>query len=509
MSPVVLRLAGSPLTDSSIAIGGVLDAPGKAYLSHRSAAAWWGLPGFTIDRPVHVVIPWQGTTIRTRLSTVHFHRGLPEDHLRTLNGVPVVSPALTIFLLAGSEHPARTERALDNAWSMGLVTHTQMHDLLGRLAARGRNGIRVIRKLLAERPADYVAPQSGAEGRVRRLGLDVGVELRRQVDAGDDDWIGRVDFIIEGTNKVIEVLSRRYHGSFLDRLSDEQRFIRLNEAGFLVLTVWDTEVWENPDRVRDRIAAFWRGDLTPEGQIRAKMTEMRLGLLVCDHVRPEFVGISGDYPDMFRRLFEGRDDVELVVYDAINGEIPAGPTECDAWITTGSRHSVNDDEPWIRRLEGFVRDVAREQVPFVGICFGHQLIAKALGGSVVESDRGWGVGIKEVEIREDLGLGTSYRLLNSHQDQVDRLPPGAEVLGWSEHCPISMIGVGDNIIGIQGHPEFETEYSRALMEARRGHLIPEDTAEAGLATLDAPPDSGRLAEWIVAFVRRPRLDDSG
>jgi GMP synthase (glutamine-hydrolysing) len=92
---------------------------------------------------------------------------------------------------------------------------------------------------------------------------------------------------------------------------------------------------------------------------------------------------------------------------------------------------------------------------------------------------------------------------------VATLPPGAEILGWSEHCPVSMLGVGENLIGIQGHPEFETEYSRALMESRRGHLIPEETVDAGLATLDATPDSRRLADWILAFVRKPRLGDSG
>jgi GMP synthase (glutamine-hydrolysing) len=239
------------------------------------------------------------------------------------------------------------------------------------------------------------------------------------------------------------------------------------------------------------------------------MGAMKLGLLVCDHVRPEFRAISGDYPDMFRRLFAGNDDVELVVYDAIGGEIPADASECDAWITTGSGHSVNDDEPWIRRLEGFVRDAARAEVPFVGICFGHQLIAKALGGSVVESDRGWGVGAKEVEVRDGLGLGSSYRVLNSHQDQVASLPPGAEVLGWSEHCPVSMLGVGETMIGIQGHPEFDTDYSRALMEARRGQTIPEATVDAGLATLHDPSDSARLADWILDFVRRPRVRNTG
>jgi GMP synthase-like glutamine amidotransferase len=239
------------------------------------------------------------------------------------------------------------------------------------------------------------------------------------------------------------------------------------------------------------------------------MGVVKLGLLVCDHVRPEFLGISGDYPDMFRRLFEGHQDVELVVYDVIGSEFPADPSECDAWITTGSRHSVNDDLPWIRRLEEFVREVAQTDVPFVGVCFGHQLIARALGGSVVQSERGWGVGIKEVEVSDDLGLGSSYRVLNSHQDQIATLPPGAEVLGWSEHCPVAMLGVGDNMIGIQGHPEFETEYSRALMESRRGHLIPEETVDAGLASLDSAPDSGRLAQWIVGFVSKPRSKNYG
>ena len=181
----------------------------------------------------------------------------------------MVSPGLTIFLLAGKEHPARTERALDNAWSKGLVTHREMHDLLQRLAARGRNGIRVMRRLLADRPADYVPPQSGLEARVDRLARDVGVVLRRQVDAGGDQWIGRVDFIIEDTSKIIEVLSRRYHSSTLDRLSDHARFTRFNDAGFQVLTLWDSDIWGNGDMVQDRIEAFWRGDVDPSADIAA------------------------------------------------------------------------------------------------------------------------------------------------------------------------------------------------------------------------------------------------
>jgi very-short-patch-repair endonuclease len=262
MSAEVMRVSGTPVTEAVVAMAAVLDSPARAYLSHRSAAAWWGLPGYALDRPIHTVIPWQGTTRRSRLSVVHYHRSLPSSHLRLLNGVPVVSPALTIFLLAGVQHAARTERALDNAWSMRLVTHREMHDLLGRLAARGRNGIRVMRRLLADRPADYVAPQTGLEARVESLAHDVGVALERQVDVGGDDWIGRVDFRLGESNKVIEVLSRRYHGSVLDQASDESRFKRLTDQGFVVLTLWDTDVWGKADVVRDLIHAFSRGDTT-------------------------------------------------------------------------------------------------------------------------------------------------------------------------------------------------------------------------------------------------------
>ncbi len=258
ISPKVMRIAGAPTTEESRVMASVLDAPGLGYLSHQSAAAWWRIPGYTLRHPIHTVIPRQGARKRRRLSVIHYHCDLPADQLRTLNGVRVVAPALTIFLLAGSQHPARTERALDNAWSMNLVTYRSLHDLLIRLAARGRNGIRVMRRLLAERPPDYVAPQTGLEARVQRLAGDVGVAVRRQVDAGGDDWIGRVDFMIEDTNKIIEVLSQRYHGSLLDRRSDEARFDRLREAGFRVLTLWDSDVWENPTKVMDIIDQFSR-----------------------------------------------------------------------------------------------------------------------------------------------------------------------------------------------------------------------------------------------------------
>ena len=258
MSPEVFRVAGSPRTELQRAMAGVLDAPGIAYLSHRSAAAWWKLPGFYLVLPIQVVIPWQGVRSRTRLSEVHYHRGLPEAHLLNKNGLRVVSPALTIFLLAGTEHPGRVARALDNAWALRLVTYRELQELLRVLAKRGRNGIRLMRSLLADRPADYRPPESGLESRVQRLASEVGVELVRQVDVGGHEWIGRVDFVLVGSPDVIEVLSHRYHGSVLDQQADAERFARLEKSGRKVLRIWDHAVWSRPEEVRQQILAFWR-----------------------------------------------------------------------------------------------------------------------------------------------------------------------------------------------------------------------------------------------------------
>jgi hypothetical protein len=267
MSPQVLRLVGSPRTDAQLAMAGVLDAPGPAYLSHFSAAAWWKIPGFALRAPIEVVIPWKGTNRRSRLAQIHYHRGLPPEHLTVLAGVPIVSPGLVIFLLAATEGRGRAERALDHALSMRILKLRTMYDLLKELGARGRDGITAIRGLLAERPPNYVPPQSGLESRVERLALDVGVTLRRQVDVGDDlGWIGRVDFELDNSSDVIEVLSDRYHSSLLDRAADSVRFDRIEGSGRRLLTIWDHDVWSRPEQVRHQIHLFWLGRSTPGEQ---------------------------------------------------------------------------------------------------------------------------------------------------------------------------------------------------------------------------------------------------
>lgn len=222
---------------------------------------------------------------------------------------------------------------------------------------------------------------------------------------------------------------------------------------------------------------------------------MRLGLLECDHVDDRFRSISGDYSDMFAALLPWAD---LVPYDAVNGALPSSPDECEGWVVTGSRYSVYDRMPWLEQLHGFVRDVRSAGSPYIGICFGHQLLAHACGGRTAKADVGWGVGAHETRTAVD-SLPEAVRLLYLHQDQVAELPDGALVLASAAHCRVAALQVDDHMLGIQAHPEFSGDYLAALVQARR-ERIGADVAGAALASLEAPRDEAVVARWLRRFM---------
>lgn len=234
---------------------------------------------------------------------------------------------------------------------------------------------------------------------------------------------------------------------------------------------------------------------------------LRIGLLEADHVAERYRAIDGDYADMFAAMVARADpSVELVVYDARHGELPARPDECEGWLCTGSSASVYDDEPWIEALAGFLRAVHEVRWPFVGICFGHQLVAHALGGRTERATVGWGAGALPMDVTgaeawmgREQGLATAT-LLYSHQDQVTALPPGGRVLATAAHCPVAMLAVDDHIVGIQAHPEFTADYMRALLVDRVDRIGEAGTA-AALASLEQPTDEGAVAGWLLAFLR--------
>ena len=216
----------------------------------------------------------------------------------------------------------------------------------------------------------------------------------------------------------------------------------------------------------------------------------------------------GTYPDMFVELLKGESpDLEFRYYAAIDGEVPSDVGECDGWLITGSRHGVYERLPWMLKLEELIRGAMRGKVPVTGICFGHQLMAQALGGKVEKSEKGWGVGIHDYELKSRadwmVGAPGHVQLVAMHQDQIIELPKGAEVLASSPFCAYAVLAYDDTGFSIQAHPEFKPDYERELLKLRRGSLIPEPVADKGLKSLDAhKPDARLAARWIGAFFRK-------
>lgn len=232
---------------------------------------------------------------------------------------------------------------------------------------------------------------------------------------------------------------------------------------------------------------------------------MRVGLLGCDDVAEHLQHIAGGYRDMFEALLTPHmPDLELVWFDVVNGGLPDNPDDCDAYICTGSRYSVYENRDWILRLHAHVRELAAARKPFVGICFGHHLLAQALGGKVGRADQGWGVGILEMSIVQSEAWmqppRPQCRLQYMHADQVRRLPPQSEVLAIASHCPVAMFRVNGTMLGIEGHPEFPASYASALIEARK-ERIGIARAEAALAGLSGSVDSHTVARWIANFLK--------
>ena len=234
---------------------------------------------------------------------------------------------------------------------------------------------------------------------------------------------------------------------------------------------------------------------------------MKLGILKTDTVRPEWVPEFGEYPDMFIGLLRLADPtLEFRVYDVEEGVYPDDIDEVDAYLITGSKSSVYDDKPWIATLMEFVRELDRRRKKLVGICFGHQLVAHALGGKTEKSAKGWGVGLHthrftEVPAWHDQ-QDADLNILVSHQDQVVVNAAGARVLAGSEFCENAVCQIGDHILTFQGHPEFVPEYSREIMEFRR-EMIGEPVYAGGVASLGVAPQRERVARWILNFLQGP------
>jgi GMP synthase-like glutamine amidotransferase len=226
---------------------------------------------------------------------------------------------------------------------------------------------------------------------------------------------------------------------------------------------------------------------------------MKLGLLQCDHVADNLLHLNGDYDAQFTKLLPGFD---WRYYDLMAGQFPESLDECDAYLCTGSKHSVYEDIDWIHRLEKLVQAIYAARIPFVGVCFGHQMMAQALGGKVQKADCGWCVGVHTFKLvqRESWmqPFQAEFSLLMSCQDQVLALPPNSTILAKAADCPVGMYRVGERMLGMQAHPEFSVAYMEALLRQRKERIGTAVTDRA-LESLTVMQDVELIAGWIRQF----------
>ena len=204
----------------------------------------------------------------------------------------------------------------------------------------------------------------------------------------------------------------------------------------------------------------------------------------------------GSYPDMFAKLLGPA--YEIQSFDAENGELPE-PGAHDAYLLTGSPAGVYDPLPWIAPLMEFIRSANGAKM--IGVCFGHQVMAQALGGEVIKSPKGWAAGLNRYDVVHPERWTNGERQVAipaSHQDQVVVQPPNTTVVAASDFTPFAALAWTDRpAISFQFHPEFSVGYAKALIEKRFDKV---NNPDAALASLDAPNDNARVGDWIRNFL---------
>lgn len=190
---------------------------------------------------------------------VHQVRALPPQWTTVLDGVPVVRPELLALHLFAQCSEGRAERLVERLWADRLLSGPSLRRFLAQLGARGRNGTAGLRRYLDARGPGYVPAATGVESRTVQILRDAGIEVRRQVDVGDDvQWTGRVDLVVVGMRIVIEVQSERHHSALTDLVADAARIAALEAGGWIVVPIEDVLIWTRPAEVVRRVEAAIR-----------------------------------------------------------------------------------------------------------------------------------------------------------------------------------------------------------------------------------------------------------
>ncbi len=225
---------------------------------------------------------------------------------------------------------------------------------------------------------------------------------------------------------------------------------------------------------------------------------MRIGLLQCGETIPALDRAHGGYPELYAALLgEG---FSWRTWRVFEDDFPAGPDEADGWLVSGSKHGAYEPLAWIAPLEALIQEIHAGGRPLVGICFGHQIVAQALGGRVEKFDGGWSVGRRAYEIDGKI------RHLNAwHQDQVTQIPHGARVIASNDFTRYAGLAMGERTLTLQPHPEFPHGYVADLIRLRGAGTVPDDLLSAARDGLGAPLDNDRIGAWLAEFMTSARV----
>lgn len=234
---------------------------------------------------------------------------------------------------------------------------------------------------------------------------------------------------------------------------------------------------------------------------------MKIGILLVGRASEDLVDKYGTYAEMLINLINSDEKLfEFKTFNILDGIFPLNYNDCDGWIVTGSPHGVYEEHSWIPIVSQLIKDIYDNKLPIFGVCFGHQLIAQALGGNVEKSTKGWGLGLHTYQINNKTNymgnLSSEVTLNICHQDQVLSPPNGATVYAKSDFCENAGFYIKDKVLTMQAHPEFLVDFIKALLTARRDVTIPKQFVDPALIGLKSHPDSvqsNQFAETIRRF----------
>jgi len=225
---------------------------------------------------------------------------------------------------------------------------------------------------------------------------------------------------------------------------------------------------------------------------------MKIGILQTGHAPDTLIAQTGDYDAIFANMLRGH-GLSFRNFAVVDGQFPGGADDAEGWLITGSRYGAYEDHAWIAPLEELIRDIHTRNLPLIGVCFGHQIIAQALGGKVEKFAGGWAVG------RTHYQQGDQTLALNAwHQDQVTRRPHGARVLASNDFCENAILAYGDTIWTVQPHPEFESSFVDGLTRTRGRGVVPDRILDAAAGELSKPNNNADIAAFMVDFFKKER-----